>query len=130
MTYILRLGQLYVILEAGNKQLSPCLSGVSRPATNVYQLTVRWSPITLCFMLYPNLVTVEGVTHDVCSQTGPYWSTLPCPWLSNSAETVRSPPYKERSCMKFILIRQFLRSYSFEFFSPITVCKKIGAIYL
>ena len=37
-------------ISAGCKQLSPCLSGVSRPAANVYRLTARWSPITLCII--------------------------------------------------------------------------------
>ena len=52
-------------------------------------------------MLYPSLLVVGGVTRDMCavcmySQTGLYWSTLPYPWLNNSAEIVRSPSFKER----------------------------------
>ena len=38
------------IFSSGFKQLSPCLSGVSRPAANVYQLMARLSPITLCII--------------------------------------------------------------------------------
>ena len=44
---------LYSLLqEVGCKKLSPCLSGVSRPAADVYRLTAKWSPITLCMIQY------------------------------------------------------------------------------
>ena len=56
-----------LLQEVGYKQLSPCLTGVSRPAANVYRLMARWSPITLYIVLYPNLLAVGGVTRDMCA---------------------------------------------------------------
>ena len=76
MTCLKWLGRWYLLIQAGCKQLSPCLSGASRPATNVYRLTARWSPITLCiihynmytkFVLYTSLLAVGRVTHDMCA---------------------------------------------------------------
>ena len=66
----------------------------------VWVSTAKWSPIRQYIVIYPDLLDVGGGIHDMCacvnSQSGLYWSTLPCPWLNNSTEIVHSLSFKER----------------------------------
>ena len=117
------------IHTGGLQTVNPCLSGVSRPAANVYRLTARWSPITLCIiqynvytivMLYPSLLAVGGVTRDMRAcivrqdYTGAHFHALG--WTTPQKLFILRHLRRGR-CLIFSLTRQILYcSFLWNFF--------------
>ena len=113
--------RVVTFIQACCKQLSPCLSGVSRPAANVYRLTARWSPITRSIVFYPDLLAVGGFTRDMCACkvrqdfTGAHFHALG--WTTPQSLFILRHLRREWS-QKFSLTRIFLQSsYLWNFFT-------------
>ena len=95
----------YRSIQSGYRQLSPCLSRVSRSMPSALEqwqtgfdmLLAEWlqsGPQSHKYCVLSWLTSRRRIpSWHVClySQTGLYWSKLPCHWLNISAESVYSP---------------------------------------